>query len=248
MSRPTIHLLTLFPAYFESPFRQSLLGKAFEKKLVGFQTWDLREYGVGKYRKTDDIPYGGGSGMVMKIEPIDKALREIRSTEKTRVVMLGPRGRSFSQKIAREYARVLENKESIAFICGHYEGVDERVAEHLCDDYLSIGDFVLSGGEPAALMITDAIVRLLPGFMGNPDSLKEESFDKEGFVEYPQYTRPEEYKEMRVPPVLLSGNHAEINAWRKKQSGRARLSRAQTADKESERPDSYTPDTPDNPA
>jgi tRNA (guanine37-N1)-methyltransferase len=214
-----IDIYSIFPEIFASPLRESLLGKAVEGGLLDLRLHDIRDYAEGKHRQVDDAPFGGGPGMVMKPEPIFKAVTEtlgygMGSLEemkgKVEVILLTPRGEKFDQKKALELSR----REHIALICGRYEGVDERVSEHLCTQTLSVGDYVLSGGEFAALIVIDAIARLVPGVVGNQESLSEESF-AEGLLEYPQYTRPAEYNGWRVPEVVLSGNHGEIEKWRR---------------------------------
>lgn len=207
-----INIITLFPEFFASPLKYSLLGKAIEKEILRITIISLREFGLGKYRKTDDSPYGGGSGMVLMVEPIVSALRTTSNHAHT--VLLSPAGKKFNQKKAEEFSSLPE----LTLICGHYEGVDERVPQHFCQDVVSVGDYVLSGGEIPALTIIESVARLLPGFMGNPDSLISESFSNGPELEYPQYTRPETYEGLQVPSVLLQGNHAEIKKWREKQS------------------------------
>ncbi|RME89377.1 MAG: tRNA (guanosine(37)-N1)-methyltransferase TrmD [Candidatus Hydrogenedentota bacterium] len=216
------HIITLFPEFFHSPLHTSLLGKAIEKGIVKIYFYPLREYGIGKYRKVDDEPYGGGSGMVLKVEPIAKALEDVKknSSKELYTILLGPRGRMYEQEIAIEYTQKKEEK-SFVLICGHYEGVDERVFTLFCQDYLSIGNYVLSSGEIGALVVIDSLARLLPGFMSNPNSLSVESFSKKNYIEYPQYTRPAEFLGEKVPEVLLSGNHAEIERWRQQNAKKA---------------------------
>ena len=187
---------------------ESILKRALEKGLVQVEGVDLRRWATGKHRTTDDAPYGGGPGMVMKIEPIDRALTELRSPG-AKVVLMSPHGRVFNQKIAEEYAR----ESHVIVVCGHYEGVDHRVAEHLVDDEISIGDYVLTNGALAATVFTDAIVRLVPGVLGDSQSAVQESFST-GILDHPHYTRPETYQEWTVPPILLSGDHAAIDRWR----------------------------------
>lgn len=217
-----IDVYTIFPGIFQSPLREGLLGKALEKGILDIRVHDIREYAPGRHRQVDDSPFGGGPGMVMKPEPIFEAVlqslgygwNEIdRLKEEVRVVLLTPRGRKLEQSLVRELAR----EDHLALICGRYEGVDERVLEHLCTDALSIGDYVLSGGEFAALVVIDAVARLVPGVVGNRESLEEESFTG-GLLEYPQYTRPADYRGWKVPEVLLSGNHAAIAEWRRKKA------------------------------
>jgi tRNA (guanine37-N1)-methyltransferase len=199
---------------FESPLNFSLLKKAQEKGLLNICLHDIRNWAEDKHKMTDDAPYGGGCGMVMKIEPVEKALAAIRSPEDdSLVVLMTPQGKNFNQIIAAELAE----KKQIVIICGRYEGVDERIREHLVDREISIGDYILTGGELAALVLIDAVSRLIPDVLGNPQSTLSESFSY-NLLEYPQYTRPAEYKGWPVPEVLLSGNHAQIELWRKHES------------------------------
>lgn len=213
-----IDVYTIFPDIFSSPLKEGLLGKALEKGILEIRVHDIRDYAPGRHRQVDDTPFGGGPGMVMKPEPIFEAVLKTlgygwdeldRLKEEVRVILLTPRGRKLDQSWVRELAE----EEHLALICGRYEGVDERVLEHLCTDALSVGDYVLSGGEFAALVVIDAVTRLVPGVVGNRESLREESFSG-GLLEYPQYTRPADYRGWRVPEVLLSGNHAAISEWR----------------------------------
>jgi tRNA (guanine37-N1)-methyltransferase len=203
-------VVTLFPEFFESPLHTGLLGKAHEKGLVGTTLVNLREYAVTKYRHCDDAPFGGGSGMVMSPVPLFRCLDEVKNGAYT--VLLTPSGEPLTQDIVKDFAR----KEEICMICGHYEGVDERVSRKYVDREISIGDYVLSGGEYGALVIIDAVSRNIPGFMGNAESLDEESFE-DGLLEYPHYTRPAEIEGMKVPEVLQNGNHAAIKKWRHEQ-------------------------------
>lgn len=208
------NVVTLFPEFFTTALQTSLLGKAITAKTIQVNFSNPRDYTPYKHRKVDDAPYGGGAGMVLMVEPIARAVEAIKADDpESRVVLLSPRGRLFDARVAREYAA----HKSLTLICGHYEGVDERVAEHVADESLRIGNYVLSGGEIAALAVIDAVARRQPGFMGNAASLAEESFEHENRVEYPHYTRPEDWRGHRVPEVLLSGNHAKIAEWRKKQ-------------------------------
>ena len=207
-------VLSIFPEMFSSPLNFSLLKKAQEKGLLNICLHDIRNWADDKHKMTDDAPYGGGCGMVMKIEPVEKALAAIRSPEDdSLVVLMTPQGKTFNQKIAAELAE----KKQIIIICGRYEGVDERIREHLVDREISIGDYILTGGELAALILIDAVSRLIPDVLGNPESTLNESFSH-NLLEYPQYTRPAEYKGWMVPDVLLSGNHAEIELWHKRES------------------------------
>jgi tRNA (guanine37-N1)-methyltransferase len=199
---------------FSSPLNFSLIKKAQEKGLLSISLHDIRSWADDKHKMTDDAPYGGGCGMVMKVEPVEKALNKIRNLQDDSVVVLmTPQGEVLNQKIAVE----LSGKKSIIIICGRYEGVDERIREHLVDREISIGDYILTGGELPALILIDAVSRFIPDVLGNPESTQSESFSA-NILEYPQYTRPAEYKNWGVPDVLLSGNHAEIEIWRKRKS------------------------------
>ena len=207
-------VLSIFPEMLVSPLSFSLLKKAQEKGLLNVNLHDIRKWAEDKHKMTDDAPYGGGCGMVMKVEPVEKALASVKSsTENSLVVLMTPQGETFNQNIAAELA----GKEQIIIICGRYEGVDERIREHLVDREISIGDYILTGGELSALVVIDAVSRLVPGVLGNEESIVSESFSC-GLLEYPQYTRPAEYKGWKVPDVLASGNHAEIELWKKKES------------------------------
>lgn len=207
-------ILSIFPEMFESPFNYSILKRAKEKELVGIRLHNIRDYAEDKHRMTDDAPYGGGGGMVMKVEPIDRALASIvTSRGNALIVLLTPQGETFSQKIAEEMATYLQ----IVLICGRYEGVDERVRAHLVDREISIGDFVLTGGELSAMVLVDAVSRLVPGVLGNYEAASFDSFST-GMLEYPHYTRPASYRNWSVPEVLISGNHREIEKWRRKES------------------------------
>jgi tRNA (guanine37-N1)-methyltransferase len=207
-------VLSIFPDMLISPLSFSLLKKAQEKGLLSINLHDIRNWAEDKHKMTDDAPYGGGCGMVMKVEPVEKALATVKgSTEDSLVVLMTPQGETFNQKIAAELA----GKKQIIIICGRYEGFDERIREHLADREISIGDYVLTGGELPALVLIDAVSRFIPGVLGNEESSLSESFSQ-GLLEYPQYTRPAEYKGWKVPDVLVSGNHAEIELWRKNES------------------------------
>jgi len=202
-----IDILTIFPEYFESPLKCGLLSKAVEKGILSINLVNIRVFADDGH--VDDRPFGGGSGMVLKVEPIYKAAKSVM-TEDSSVVVLTPAGERFNQKIAGE----LSKKKRIVIISGRYEGIDGRVSEILNARELSLGDFVLSGGESAALAMVEAVSRLIPGFVGNPESLEEESFDEKGVLEYPQYTRPCDFNGYKVPEVLLSGNHGNIKKFR----------------------------------
>jgi tRNA (guanine37-N1)-methyltransferase len=205
-----IDIVTLFPAMLEAPLAQSILGRARARGLVDIRVHDLREHAGGRHRVTDEPPFGGGGGMILKPEPIAAAVEALRGAgAEARVILLGPAGRRFSQEVARELAR----RPHLILLCGRYEGVDERVSETLVDEELSIGDYVLTGGEPAALVVTDAVTRLLPGVLGDEDAPARDSFAR-GLLEYPQYTRPEVFRGASVPEVLRSGDHRRIARWR----------------------------------
>jgi tRNA (guanine37-N1)-methyltransferase len=206
-------VVTLFPAMFAPPLGQSILKKAQEKGFVSIRLVDLRDYATDRHRTTDDYPYGGGQGMVMKPEPLVAAIEDLRAKlHRSRVILLSPQGRVFDQEQAARLAR----EEEIVLICGRYEGIDERVKAFV-DEELSVGDYTLSGGEPAAIIVIDAVARLVPGVLGNEQSAGEESFS-EGLLEYPQYTRPEVFRGMKVPDVLLSGDHRRVRQWRRQMS------------------------------
>ena len=211
----TFHIVTIFPDFFAGPFEYGVLKRAKQAGLLEIRVHDLRHWTYDRHRTVDDLPFGGGEGMLLKPEPLFEAVEAIlpRRTERQRVVLLAAGGRRFIQADAREFAAL----DDLLLICGRYEGVDERVAEHLADEELSVGDFVLSGGELATAMVVDAVGRLLPGVLGNEDSSINESFsgDNEGQVDCPQYTRPAEFRGWKVPDVLLGGNHEEIKRWRR---------------------------------
>lgn len=207
-------ILSIFPEMFVSPLHCSILKRAREKGLVEIHLHNIRDYAEDKHKMTDDAPYGGGGGMVMKVEPVDRALASIRpEKEGILTVLLTPQGETFSQKMAEE----MSLRSRIVLICGHYEGVDERVRDHLVDKEVSMGDYILTGGELSAMIMIDAISRLVPGVLGNNESASSDSFSM-GLLEYPHYTRPSDYRGWPVPEVLLSGNHREILAWRRKES------------------------------
>jgi len=207
-----IDIVTLFPEMFTGPLDESIPGRAQRNGVVRINLVDLREFTHDRHRSVDDRPYGGGAGMVLKPEPLFEAVEKLQ-TPQTRVVLLTPQGHTFSQQICCRLAE----KTHLIFICGHYEGVDQRVRDALVDEEISIGDYVLSNGNLAAMVVTDAIVRLLPGALGCEESTAEESFGSDLLLEYPQYTRPAEFRDMKVPDVLLSGDHARIQAWRAEQ-------------------------------
>jgi tRNA (guanine37-N1)-methyltransferase len=206
-------ILTLFPAMFDSPLRESILGKALERRLITVRLHNIRDHATDKHQVTDDRPFGGGEGMVMKPEPIVAALDGLRAAgPEPRVVLLSPQGRLFHQDIAR----ALSLLPRVVLICGRYEGVDERVARHFVDEEISVGDYILTGGELAAMVVVDAVARLIPGVLGNVASAHRESFH-EPLLDYPQYTRPQHFRGLEVPRVLLSGNHQAIHRWRRGQ-------------------------------
>jgi tRNA (guanine37-N1)-methyltransferase len=207
-------ILSIFPEMFTSFLNSSILKKAQEKGIIDIRLCDIRRYAEDKHKMTDDAPYGGGGGMVMKVEPIDRALADLAPIEgKELVVLLTPQGETFNQKIAEQ----LSQYSRLILICGHYEGVDERVREHLADKEISIGDYILTGGELSALVIVDAVSRLVPGVLGNSESAFSDSFSM-GILEHPHYTRPSEYRGWGTPEVLLSGNHREIHLWRRREA------------------------------
>jgi tRNA (guanine37-N1)-methyltransferase len=214
-----IDIFTLFPQMFAGPFDSSILKRAADQGLVDINIYNIREYTHDKHHSADDYAYGGGAGMVLKPDPIFEAVETVQSQSpepadnKTSVILLTPQGRLFNQTVAEELAKI----DRLMLICGHYEGTDERIREHLVTDEISIGDYVLTGGEPAAIVVVDTVVRLLPGVLGSGESLLYESHTG-GLLEYPQYTRPEVFRGWAVPETLLSGNHGEIARWRRKQA------------------------------
>jgi tRNA (guanine37-N1)-methyltransferase len=209
-----IDLVTIFPGFFKGPLQESLLKRAQQEKLVKIRVHDLREYTHDKHKTVDDKPFGGGPGMVMKPEPIFECVEDLqKETPPGWVVLLDARGARFNQKRAAELA----GKKRLILLCGHYEGIDHRVHDHLADELVSIGDFVTMGGGAPALCLIEAVTRLVPGVLGNEESLKEESHLEEG-LEYPQYTRPRDFRGLAVPDVLVSGNHKEVEKWRREVS------------------------------
>ncbi|MDO8529463.1 MAG: tRNA (guanosine(37)-N1)-methyltransferase TrmD [bacterium] len=231
------HIITIFPKIFDSYFGESIIKRACEKKLINISVVNLRDFASDKHKTVDDTPFGGGAGMILKIEPICKAIEALKSqipNSKTHIVLFSAKGKRYTQADAKRLAKY----GNLIFICGRYEGVDERAAKHIADEEISIGDYVLSGGEIPAMVLLDSISRLIPGVLGNPDSLKDESFNKtrnpsppwrdpavagqpatcNTILEYPQYTRPEIFNNWKVPKVLLSGNHKEIESWKIKNS------------------------------
>lgn len=210
------HVLTLFPEMIENGMNTSILGKAINKGLITLNAVNIRDYTLDKHNKVDDYTYGGGAGMLMQAQPIYdcyKAVTEGMDTSKLKTVYVTPQGKVFDQKLAEEFAQC----EDIIFLCGHYEGIDERVLEEIVTDYVSIGDYVLTGGELPAMVMMDCISRLVPDVLSNEESAQTESFD-DGLLEYPQYTRPEVWMGKKVPDVLMSGHHANIEKWRHEQS------------------------------
>lgn len=220
----TFDIITLFPDMFSGPFDQSIIKRAQDKNLVKINFHNLRDYAVDDRGSVDDRPYGGGVGMILRIEPIYKALQQILPLPNssgrvglaggTKVILMDPRGRKFNQQKARKFSKL----DRLIIICGHYEGVDERVGEHLVDESISIGNYVLTGGEIPAMVVIDAVTRLLPGVLEKSEAVEIESFSEKSNLEFPQYTRPEEFNGWKIPPVLLSGHHAEIKKWRDKSS------------------------------
>jgi tRNA (guanine37-N1)-methyltransferase len=204
-----VDILTIFPGIFETPLRESLLGKAIEGGIIDVQVHDIRDHTTDRHRQVDDEPFGGGPGMVMKPEPVFGAVEALGGGAK-RVILLSPAGRRLEQRLVRELA----SERWLVLICGRYEGVDERVVEGLPAEEISVGDYVLSGGEIPALVLLDAVARLIPGVVGKEESLAVESFEGD-VLDHPHYTRPQEFRGLRVPDVLLSGNHAEIERWRR---------------------------------
>jgi tRNA (guanine37-N1)-methyltransferase len=207
-----IDVLTLFPAMFAGPLDESIVKRAREARLLDLKIHNLRDWTHDRHKTVDDKPFGGGPGMLLKVEPLFEAIESLQR-EQTKVILLSPSGRKFSQEIARE----LSQEKDLLLVCGSYEGFDERVREALADDELSIGDYVLTNGALPAMVVIDAVARLLPGVLGDDESSHDESFSA-GLLEYPQYTRPAEFRGMKVPEVLLSGNHAEIEKWRREQA------------------------------
>lgn len=208
------NLITIFPEIVTPYLEGSILGRAAENKLIDMKAHNLRDFTKDKHKNVDDTPYGGGPGMVMRVEPFENAIKKIRKrNKKVRVIMTAASGKTFTQKDAKRLAKY----DQLIFLCGRYEGIDHRVEKHLADESLSIGNYVLTGGELPALVMSDAIARMIPGVLGDEASLEEESHSEEGLLEYPQYTKPEDYKGWKVPKILLSGHHAKIKEWRKDQ-------------------------------
>ena len=205
-----IDILTLFPNMFKGPFDESIIKRAKDKTLVEVNIQDLRKWAKDKHHTVDDKPYGGGIGMVMKVDVIDSAISDLKR-KGTKVILLDPTGKKFTQGIAK----TLSKKNHLIFIAGHYEGIDHRVHENIADEIISIGDYVLTGGEIPSMVLVDTITRLIPGVLSKEEATKFESFTEEGTLEHPQYTRPEDYKGWKVPKVLLSGNHKKIEEWKR---------------------------------
>ena len=215
----TVDILTVFPEMFESIFSASILGRAREQGLLDVRLTDIRAFSAAKHKNTDDYPFGGGAGMVMTAQPILDAMAAVSaSLPNARRIFLGPRGRKLTSALARELAA----EESLILLCGHYEGVDQRALDACIDEEISIGDYILTGGELAAMVLTDCVARFIPGVLGCAESPEEESFS-DGLLEYPQYTRPRDLDGRLVPEVLLNGDHAKIRAWRRRESLRATL-------------------------
>jgi tRNA (guanine37-N1)-methyltransferase len=224
----TIDILTIFPNMFSSPFAESIIKRAVQKELVSINCHDLRDWTTDVHHQVDDRPFGGGAGMVMMVEPIDKALEELKKQAtssknqtdskhhkpKSKTILLSAKGARYTQ----QKAEILSHLDHLVLVCGHYEGIDQRVYDHLVDEVISIGDYVLTGGELPAMVLVDSIVRLIPGVVGDQDSIVDESHKEPGYIEYPHYTRPAVYKGWSVPDILLSGDHAKIEAWRKENS------------------------------
>jgi len=215
------NIITIFPEIFDSYFSESILGRAQAEEHISIEIENLRNYTADARKTVDDTPYGGGAGMVMKIEPLYKALEDVKNKngidkEKTRVILFSAKGKRYTQRDAER----LSQYENLILLCGRYEGVDERVVENLCDEEISIGDIVLTGGEIPAMAVIDSITRLLPGVLGNVESIEIESHSEDGYLEFPQYTKPEEFNDWKVPEVLLSGDHKKIKQWREDNSQR----------------------------
>ena len=215
-----IDVLTLFPEMFTGPLQASILGRAQANKLISIHLWNIRDWALDKHRTVDDTPYGGGAGMVLKPDVVVRAVEHVKEDRKAPVIYLTPQGEPFSQAKAQELAKLPE----FILLCGHYEGLDERVREHWVDQEISIGDYVLTGGELPALVVIDAVCRLVPGVLGCAESAETDSF-QDGLLEHPHYTRPPEFRGLRVPEVLLSGHHDQIRRWRLKESLRRTMIR-----------------------
>ena len=214
-----VNILTIFPEMFESFFSASILGRAREQGLIDIRTTDIRPFSNSKHHNTDDYPFGGGAGMVMMAQPILDAMKSVTAEyPSAKRIYLGPRGKRLTTSLARELAR----EKELILLCGHYEGVDQRALDTCVDEEISIGDYILTGGETAAMVLVDCVARFIPGVLGSSDSPEEESFS-DGLLEYPQYTRPRTLEGMDVPEILLNGDHAKIQAWRRRESLKATL-------------------------
>lgn len=212
------HIMTLFPEMVENGLNTSIIGRAVDKGILSIKAWNIRDYAFNKHSSVDDYPYGGGAGMLMQAEPVYQTYKEItkdrdENSKPPRVVYLSPQGQPFTQKMAEDFAK----EDELILLCGHYEGIDERVLEEIVTDYVSAGDYVLTGGELPAMMIVDAVSRLIPGVLHNNVSAEFETF-QDNLLEYPQYSRPEIWHDKAVPPILLSGHHANVEKWRREQS------------------------------
>jgi tRNA (guanine37-N1)-methyltransferase len=213
-ARLEVDVLTIFPHMFPGPIGDSITGRALASGLVRLRAHDVREFTTDRHRSVDDYPYGGGPGMVMRPEPLVAAIESVRRPSSSRLLLLSPTGRRFDQKLAHELA----HEQHLVLVSGRYEGVDERVRQETGAEEVSIGDFVLTGGELAAMVVLDAVIRLLPGVLASSEAWRDESHSFEGLLEYPQYTRPVDFRGLRVPDVLLSGHHAQVAAWRRRQA------------------------------
>jgi len=209
-----VDIVTIFPKIFDSYFSESIVKRAQKAGKVEIKIHNLRDWTNDRHRTIDDTPYGGGAGMVLKIEPLWKCIKSIKKKKKSRTILFSAKGRKYSQADAKRLGKY----DNLILICGRYEGVDERVAKYLADEEISIGDYVLTGGEIPAMALVDSVARLIPGVLGNPESPKYESHSKEGYLEHPQYTKPEIFNGWKVPKVLLSGNHKNVEEWRTKNS------------------------------
>lgn len=208
------NILTIFPHIFNSYLNESILKRALKKKIINIKIHNFRDFATDKHRTVDDKPYGGGPGMLLKIEPIYHCLKSVKRKKKSKVILLTPKGKTLNQKLAKRLSKL----DQLILICGRYEGFDERIRKYV-DEQISIGDYVLTGGEIPAMVIVDAVTRLLPSALGDKNSTREETFSKDkNYIEYPHYTRPENFKGLKVPKVLLSGDHTKIAKWRQKQA------------------------------
>jgi tRNA (guanine37-N1)-methyltransferase len=224
----TFHIITIFPEIFDSYFKYGVLRSAIEKKIIDIKIYNLRDFTSDKHRTVDDTVYGGGAGMLLKVDPIWRCVESIKKKikgkeRKTRIILFCARGKRYDQTQAKRLLKYTD----IIMICGRYEGLDERVAQHIADETISIGEFILTGGEIPAMIMVDTMSRFLPGVLGNSDSSVHESFEKKGYLEYPQYTKPEKFKGWKVPKVLLSGDHKKIEEWRKKNSKISKLAQCE---------------------